>query len=65
MMTDASMGSPRVDRNFVDNCWKLPNAAALSASTNYEQLTSVPVLEMALNLDKFKSQVDSIAASAA
>ena len=56
-MTDAPMSSPRVDRNFVDSCWKLPNAAAYTASTNNEELASVPVLEMALNLNKFISQV--------
>ena len=65
MMADAPLGSPRADRNhFVGSCWKFPKQAELSASTNSEQLASVPVLEMALNLDRFVSQVDAIAASA-
>jgi hypothetical protein len=64
-MADAPMGSPRADRNFVHSCWKLPNAAENSVGTNNEELASVPVLEMALNLDKFVARVDDMAAAAA
>lgn len=55
------MGSPRADTNYYNRCWKLPGAAEYPASTN-EQLASVPVLEMALNLDSFVSRVEDLAA---
>lgn len=64
-MADAPMGSPRADRNFVHSCWKLPNAAESSVGTNNEALASIPVLEMALNLNKFIAQIDEYAAVAA
>jgi hypothetical protein len=64
-MADAPMGSPRADRNFVHSFWKLPNAAENTVGTINEELASVPVLEMALNLDKFVAQIDDLAAAAA
>lgn len=56
------MGSPKADHNLYNRYFS--GAAECPASTTPEQLASVPVLEMALNLDSFVSKVDALAAEA-
>lgn len=57
------MGSPRADKNLYNRCFL--GAAESPDSATQEQLASVPVLEMALNLDSFVTKVDALATQAA